>query len=444
MEIAELAIAKALNLGATEAETYVRCSKKIQIAFSTKVEDVKTTESTGLSIRTILGRRVASYSTSILGEREVGEAAERSLKIAKVAPEDPDWRSLNRRYGKSRVNGVFDKTIETLAYDEIIEQVCSAIKVMRESDSRVKPTRGMLAINTTRTSVANSHGDAAERKSTYSSASVNVKAQEAGLESTGGEHIETRSWNEIDLISMAESAVEKAVGYLGAEPISGKEMPVILRNQVAASLMGVMLSSPINAKTVQQGGSPFAGKLGERIAAENINVLDIGAMPNGFGSSPFDDEGHPTQNTPVIRRGVMSNFLYDSYTAQKEGRESTGNAWRSGYSTPPNPAPSNLVLERGIAEFDEILQETRMGLYVEETIGEWLSNPVSGNLNATVTHGYLIEEGELSKPVKGVILAGNYHEVLKEGFDDIGNDLRNIGNYYSPTVKVCKLTIAGE
>ena len=243
---------------------------------------------------------------------------------------------------------------------------------------------------------------------------------------------------------MAESAVEKALGYLKAKPISGREMPVILRNQVAASLMGVMLSSPINANTVQQGGSPFGGKLGERIAADDINVLDIGTMPGGFGSSPFDDEGHPTQNTPVIRQGILSNFLYDSYTAQKEGRESTGNAWRGGYSSPPNPAPSNLVLERGTAGFDEILQDTRNGLYVEETIGAWLSNPVSGNLNATVTHGYLIEKGELSKPVKGVVLAGSYHEVLKEGFDIIGNDLRNSGNFYSPTIKIHKLTIAGE
>jgi PmbA protein len=243
---------------------------------------------------------------------------------------------------------------------------------------------------------------------------------------------------------MAKSAVGKALGYLKAKPIPGREMPVILRNQVAASLMGVMLSAPINANTVQQGGSPFGGKLGERIAADDINILDIGTMPGGFGSSPFDDEGHPTQITPVIRRGILCNFLYDSYTAQKEGRESTGNAWRGGYSTPPNPAPSNLVLERGTVEFDEILQSTRNGLYVEETIGGWLSNPVSGNLNATVTHGYLIEEGELSKPVKGVVIAGSYHEVLKEGFQAIGKDLRNSGNFYSPTVKIYKLTVAGE
>jgi PmbA protein len=264
------------------------------------------------------------------------------------------------------------------------------------------------------------------------------------LESTGGEHVETRLWSEIDLILMAENAVEKALGYLKAESISGRKISVILRNQVAASLMGVMLSSPINANTVQQGGSPFGDRLGEMIAADDINILDIGTMPSGFGSSPFDDEGHPTQKTPVIEGGILSNFLYDSYTAQKEERKSTGNAWRSGYSAPPNPAPSNLVLERGTAGLDEILQETRKGLYVEETIGGWLSNPVSGNLNATVTHGYLIEEGELTKPVKGVVLAGNYHEVLKEGFETIGNDLRNSGNFYSPTVKIHKLTVAGE
>jgi PmbA protein len=93
---------------------------------------------------------------------------------------------------------------------------------------------------------------------------------------------------------------------------------------------------------------------------------------------------------------------------------------------------------------EEIIRETKHGIFIEETIGEWLSNPVSGNLNATVTHGYCVENGELSEPIKGVVISGNFYELLKKGIESVGDDLRNSSENYSPTVKLAELTFAGE
>jgi PmbA protein len=384
------------------------------------------------------------YSTSILTGDEVGRAAEKTLSIARVAPEDPHWKHVNRLYGGSPVEGHFDERIEAIEYEEIMEKLGPAIAIMNERDKRVKPTRGMLTLISSKISVANSHGEAIEGKWTAAGAWTRVKAEEAGLESTGSEHREVRSWGELDLDTMATNAVDKAVGFLEAKPIQGGVMPVILRNQVAATMLGVMMSFPINADNVQKGGSPFTDKLGEQIAAEDIDIFDDGTMSSGFGTSPFDEEGHPTQRTPVVEGGVLKNFLYDSYTALKDDVNSTGNATRAGYSSPPTPAPSNLMLERGTASAEEIIRDTKKGLYVEGVIGEWLSNPVSGNMNMTVTHGYLVEDGELSQPVKGVVLAGNFHETLGDGFEILGEDIMNSGRYYSPTVKIKSLTVAGE
>jgi PmbA protein len=444
MDIANLAVKTASRLGATEAEAFVQRNRNIQIGFAKDVQDINSVESMGMGLRVAIGKRTAMYSTSILAEDEVGRAVDKVLNIARVAPEDPDWRHMNRRYSSSSVEGHFDKRIEAIEYKEIMENLGSAIAILNERDERVKPTRGMLTLVSSMVSVANSQGEAIDGKGTVAAAWIRVKAEEAGLESTGGEHREARSWGEIDLDSMAANAVDKAVGFLNAKPIRGGVMPVIIRNQVAASILGVMLSSPINADNVQKGGSPLADKLGKRIAAEDINIFDDGTMAGGFGTSPFDDEGHPTQRTPVIEWGFLKNFLYDSYTALKDDVSSTGNARRSGYSSPPTPAPTNLILERGTTSADEIVQDTGNGLYVEQVIGEWLSNPVSGNLNATVTHGYVVENGELMQPVKGVVLAGNFYEVLKDGFEVVGEDTRNSGRYYSPTVKISNLTVAGE
>jgi PmbA protein len=110
----------------------------------------------------------------------------------------------------------------------------------------------------------------------------------------------------------------------------------------------------------------------------------------------------------------------------------------------PEPALSNLILEPGKASPEEMISETKNGVYVEDTIGEWLSDPVSGSLSATVTHGYLIENGKLIQPIKGVIISGNFYEILKNDIEILGNDLKNNMHCYSPTVKLAQLTIAGK
>ena len=198
------------------------------------------------------------------------------------------------------------------------------------------------------------------------------------------------------------------------------------------------------ANVVQRGGSPLSDKLGDMIAAENITITDDGTYTGGMGTRMCDGEGCPTQVTPVIEAGVLKNFLFDSYTALREDVDSTGNASRRSYASPPAPGPSNLILRPGTTSHDEIIEDIKNGLYVDNIIGAQLSNTVSGNLNAVVTRGYVIENGELTTPVKNVVLAGNFYEVLKDGYEILGNDPRNSGSVYSPTVKLGKITVAGK
>jgi len=444
MELAELAVKKALGMGATEAEAYLQRAETIRVEFAEEIESFKTIDSMGISLRVALGRKIAIYSTSILDESEISEAAAKALKIAQVAPEDPEWRRLNSRFGEAPAEGYRDDALETLDYGEIVEKISSATALVKDHDKRVRPTRGLLALVKSRTSMANSYGESCEREETHVAAWMRAKAKEAGMESTGAEHQQVRFWGEVDLKELAVRAAEKAVTFLRARPIPSRKTSVIFRNQVFASILGVMLSGPVNADWVQKGRSPLANKLGEQIASTNISIIDDGLMHGGWGTRPFDDEGHPTQRTPVVERGVLKSYLYDTYTALKDDVESTGNARRPYYWMAPQPSPSNLILKPGEAALEEIIQETRQGVYVEETIGEWLSNPVSGELNATVTHGYLVEDGELSDPIKGVVISGNFYELLRDGVEMVGRDLRNNMQNYSPTIKAAQLTIAGE
>ncbi|MCW4052676.1 MAG: TldD/PmbA family protein [Candidatus Bathyarchaeota archaeon] len=455
MRLASLACEKAEEVGATEAEAYVQNTRTIRITFTEEIHDVKTAESTGLGLRVALGKRVAMYSTSILDENEIVAVAKRVVKIAKVAPEDPRWMHFNRRFGKSMAKGYFDKATATIEYDKIMERVKSATSILIERDERVRPTEGLLSLSTSKVSVINSYGQTLEDQETFASAEMRVSAKEAGLESTWSEHHQARSWGEIALDSMATNAVDRAVGFLAAKSIPTREMPVILRNKIAAGVWGWMLFSPINADVVQKGGSPLEGRRGEQIASDDITIIDDGTLMGGIRTRSFDDEGYPTQRTPIVEDGVLKHFLYDNYTALKDGVDSTGNAMRLAYSlrarvaSSPRPRPTNLTLKEGSADMDETIQDTKLGLYVEQVIGEYLSNPVTGNLNVTVTHGHVVEDGELKGPVKGVILAGSFPDLLKDGFEVIADDTEKYttlsgSGFYSPTIKLRQLTVVGK
>jgi len=444
MELAELAIRKALNLGATEAEAYIRKTKRIWIEFADKIENFKIIQSIGVGLRVAINRKLAMHSTSILNKDEMEKAAEKAVKIAKVAPEDPHWKHLNKEFGKSSVQGYFDSKLEALEYNEIVERLISAINKMKEFDKRVKPTRGLFTASISNTIILNSYGEKNERKETHLAAWMRANAEDRGEKSTGTEHSETRFWDKLKLEEMSVKAAEKAVNFLRAKPVKSGKIPVVIRNQIFANILGVILSGPINADWVQKGRSPLSNKLETQIASQNVSLIDDGTINGGWRTKPFDDEGHPTQRTTIIERGVLKNYIYDTYTALKDNVKSTGNAFRSQYWMSPQPSPTNLILAPGNVDPEEMIQETKKGMFIEETIGEWLSNPISGNLNATVTHGYLIENGELTTPVKGIVIAGNFYEILKDGIELIGNDLRNSSQNYSPTVKLSEITIAGK
>jgi PmbA protein len=438
------AVELALSKGATEAEVYNQRIKTRQIEFTNEEKKVKTTISQGMGLRIAFGKRLGLYATTLRPGMELEEAVERAVKIARVSPENPEWRHFNESFSQSNPNRIYDEGIAKLTYEDLLEEIDHALDIIRDYDERVKPTSGILSISVAETIIANSHNQPQSRWDSVSAFYITAKGEEGKRESSGSEGSQERNWEELSIPDLAQAAAKKALDSLEARTMEGGEIPVILRNKVFSSILGVMLSQPINADNVQKGSSPFAEKLGERVAGNNFTLIDDGNMDGGMGSTLFDDEGTRTQQTPVIQEGILQNFLYDNYTALKENKESTGNANRASYGSTPNPAPTNLILTPGDWTMEEEIRETQHGIYISDVIGEWLSNPISGELNATITHGYLIEKGEITQPVKGMVLAGNFHQLMKEQITAIAQDTDHTGNNYSPTVKIQKLTLSGE
>jgi PmbA protein len=213
---------------------------------------------------------------------------------------------------------------------------------------------------------------------------------------------------------------------------------VIFDPVTAPSLLG-HIAACVNGYSVYRQTSFLAERRGDEIASELVTVLDDGRLPGGLGSKPFDGEGQPTRRNVVVERGCLATFLLDSYSARKLGSQSTGNAAR-GAGSLPTAAPTNLWLEPGDAELDEIIADTGRGLLVTELIGMGF-NPVTGDYSRGAA-GLWIENGEIAFPVEEITIAGNLADMLKR-IDAVGSDLTWLGRIASPSLRIANMTIAG-
>src|SRR5262249_48000147 len=182
------------------------------------------------------------------------------------------------------------------------------------------------------------------------------------------------------------------------------------------------------------------GKLDEKIAAPCLSIEDNARIPAALGSKPFDGEGLPTRLTPVIENGRLTSYLLDTYSARKLGLQSTGNASRS-FADAPMASTTNFFLKPGSTPPEEIIHSVRSGLYVTELSGFGV-NPVTGDYSRGAV-GLWIENGELAYPVEEITIAGNLLEML-ENIEVVGNDLELRGTIAAPTLKIARMTIAGE
>jgi PmbA protein len=440
LRIGEYAVKLGERLGADEAEAYMVSVRRRSLKLTDRIEAVNSSLSTGLGVRLVTAKRVGLYATTMLGHREVKETVHRAYSAAKVTEPDMEWVSLPVSHGKAAVQGIFDKETAALDAEKISKAALDVLKLIRDRGHLLTIVRGSLSTIVGKTAIVNSHGCRLERKETSASIRLSVKAEDGSKTGLRTEENQAHAWRDLNTQTVCKQASEGALMAMEAKQIHPCEMPVVWRNKLFASILRIMFSGTLSADSVQRGRSPWAGKLGVKIASEEINLLDNGVLHKGIGTREFDDEGIPQQKTMLVNKGFLVGYLYDTFTANKAGVKSTGNAIRS-YNNRPTPAPTNLILEAGKASFHEIVEETKRGIYLEEVIGAWLSNPASGDLSATVTNAFLIEDGAVTKPVKGMLISGDFFKILRDGIDIVGGDLEYSANAYSPSVRVTRMTL---
>jgi PmbA protein len=438
----EKIVKRAIELGASEVDVYLTKTSETLLTLSDVIEASKYTKLFSLGIRVVVNKSVAVVGTQDLSREGVEKSLKSAISIAKVSPPDPNWVSMNKRITETRVGNLFDEDTAYATPEDLKQVAVDLLDSVSEGYRNAKPVRGAVTARSIEIDYVSCYGGPLTRAETVSGLHVYARVDEGGKTGTFSEHDIQRSYKKLRARDVGYEAGSRAREFLEAGVLPNGVYELILLNRVTASILSVMITPAISALNVQQGRSPLSGRVGDEILSQDVSVVDLGTSPEALGSKPFDDEGHPTKDTVIFERGVLKTYLYDTYTALKEGRESTGNASRT-FSSAPTPQPHHLRLMPGKARLDELISEVREGVLVMDTIGEWLSNPVSGHLNATITHAYLIREGELVKPVKGAVITSNIYELLKHRVEAIGRDLRIEYGVSAPSLKFGKVRIAG-
>jgi PmbA protein len=239
--------------------------------------------------------------------------------------------------------------------------------------------------------------------------------------------------------AVGREAARRTLRRLGARKIASTRVPIVLDPLVAGSLLDNIFDA-VNGDAIYRQSSFLAGKLGEKIAAGNVTVVDDGTIPGGFGTEPFDGEGVPTRRTMVIENGVLKSYLLNTYTAKKLGLKTTGNASR-GVAGNPGIGAGNFFLQKGERTPQQIIGDIKQGLYVTQFLGFGV-NMVTGDFSRGAS-GLWIENGELTFPVEEITVAGNLKDMLNN-ISEIGNDLEFRGSLAAPTLRIDGMTIAGE
>ena len=190
-----------------------------------------------------------------------------------------------------------------------------------------------------------------------------------------------------------------------------------------------------------KGRSLMAGKMGQNVMSPLINILDDGLYPRGLGTCPWDAEGTPQRKTWLVRAGKVTGFVYDRYWAARAGTQSTGNADRPSLKVPPQVGYCNLYLEPGELSPQAAMKQMNRGILITETMGGHTADPVSGEFSFGAS-GYLIENGQISRPVKSMAVAGQVVELFKAS-KAVCSDLRFFGSTGAPSLWVSGVSLSG-
>jgi PmbA protein len=458
-QLASDVLARALKAGATDAEAVVyegdEFSTRVRLG---QVETLKESGSRAVGLRVFLAsgkaQRTASTSSSDLSPESIDRLVSGAVTLARITSEDsfaglPDPGEFSSH----------DVAAQNLYFEDVNRQPpAERIEIARQVeaasmafDTRIQNSGGGdFDTATSHKILMNSRGFTGEYRRSYCGFSAQpIAHDENGTMQRNYWYSSARTTRLLeDPVAIGQEAARRTLRRLGARQVKTQQAPVVFSPEIARSIIGNIFDAA-NGDAIYRHATFFADMLGERVAGENVTVVDDGTLvfdheggirTAGFGTSPFDGEGLPTRRTVLVENGILKNYVMNTYTARKLGMASTGNASRS-LASNPGIGAGNFFLQPGTLTPEQIIGDVPQGLYVTETMGFGV-NLVTGDYSQGAA-GLWIENGELAYPVEEITIAGNLKDMYRN-ISAIGNDLTFRSASAAPTLRVEGMTIAGS
>lgn len=430
-----------------ELEVYIQSSKNIEIGiFGGEIDNYAISESGGLSLRGMVDGKMGYSYTEKIDESSiemlVNEAFENGKYIDSIDKEI--IFSGSEKYEKINT---YSDSLEKVSMEDKINFLKALEKEALGLDTRVDNVQMCIYQEISAEKyLINTKGVDLADKMNGAFVYIYVIVKDGEEVKNGLSFRCFNDFSKFDYKEMAKEAVDEAISMLGAKSIKSDSYPVVIRNNVFASIIDAF-SPVLSADNVQKGLSLLKDKIGTTVGSELLTIVDDPFLEGGFASKSFDDEGTATKVRKIIDKGMLNTYLHNWKTAEKDKVESTGHGSRSSYKGSLSISPSNLYIKKGNSTFDDLVESIEKGLLIIDVAGLHSGlNAVSGDFSLSA-YGYEIEEGKIKRPVDLITIAGNLYELLNN-IEAIGDDLKFglPGNGYigSPSVKIKSLSVAGE
>ncbi|GIV00400.1 MAG: peptidase [Actinomycetota bacterium] len=444
----------ARSRGGAFAELYVEERTSVQVRLDDgKIEELTTGLDRGAGVRVARGTAFGYAFSNRLDREALLEAARAASALLDGSPGGvADLREL-----EPPVVHVAAEPASAVPAADKVTWLREVDEAARSLSSEVRQVMASYGDSVQRVLVATSDGRLARETRPRIRLAVQVVAARDGVIQTGFHGPAGLAGVEFlrahPPAETARIAARRAVAMLDAVPAPAGEMPVVLAPGMGGVLFHEAVGHPLEADTIQKEASVYRGRIGEPLASPLVNGVDDATVPNGWGSFAFDDEGTPAERTVLFEDGVLRGWLYDRLRAEHDGAPSTGNGRRQSYAHPPIPRMTNTYILNGDAEAEDVIADTRRGIYVTALAGGQ-TNPATGDFVFGCSEAYLIEDGKVTTPVRGANLIGRAIEVMSAidavaaDFDTwegvCGKDGQSVPvGSGSPTLRIARITVGG-
>jgi PmbA protein len=434
LSLAENAVQEALQKGAAEAEAFAYDGKATSVGIEQgQITKTARTIDNGLGVRVQVSKAIGFAYTNIVDRpNAIEDVISKAVAAARANKPDKYWKELPEKKPYPSTSKTFDIKIVELRSEDLVNLSTRMLDAATQADKRVFPIEGGAGAGYGANAIANSNGVSAFEAGTLVECSLATLAKEGNVVTPVCFEFNAQRDLNVDPEWVGREAARLSLSSLKTKSVETKNYELVFTQFALQELFYYTLINSVKADSVERNQSPFKDKLGTKIGSEALTIVDDGLLSGGLRTSAFDAEGSPHQKTPIIEKGVLKSFLYDNYTAKKQGRESTGNATRAGYLSTPNIEATNFHILPGTKSAEELLGE------LEDS-----SNPVSGEFSVVATPAWKIHKGKIEHATRGVMLAGNIFELLKN-VGAVGSNERKMGQLVAPWLLVENVRVIGK